>query len=292
MKNFNLTVGLIVLMLFGMVACENNDFVLSNAEKHKLTRSSTATTHQILVSVQEAMDIAFSVLSSEGISIEGTSASSSTCLPTLYRNYIVDNTHYDTIIYAGSIIMDYGIGAPCGDTGNLRAGKINNTFTYIINTDNPETANSLSSSLREVITFDNYKRESFAFDGRISLFAETGNADTLKTNDMKITFPDGSIVLWGGTLINEIVKNERGELVRSITGNLQGSTADRKFFKATMLTGITYNYECSGTDSLVPVKGIVEVKVNDWTALVDYGDGNCDRVYTVTIDKSELSYTF
>jgi hypothetical protein len=285
------------VMMIGLsplaMSCEDSFGVASGEAAQEYTKSSTSTAHEIMLLTQEVLDLTSDVLSAEGISIEVDHASPENCLPDLYNQYIRDDSHYDTVIYAGTIAMNFGAGTNCSLEGTPREGKIINFFVYIINMINPEFTGNISSSVKQTITFENFKRNDIGISGRISTSSSTGGPSTFETNSSTITFADGSKVVWGGLLTSARGTNEAsGEQTRSITGNLHGSTVDGKFFSAEVLEAVGYSYECASGNSLVPVSGRIKFTVNQVEAILNYGNGNCDRTYTVTAGDDTKEYSF
>jgi hypothetical protein len=293
--------GITAIMIgvsIGFTSCQEEVTEHSAAEIQALTKSSVTTGHEIFVSVQEVLDITSDVLSDEGISIEGTNGSPENCPPTLNRQYIMDLTHYDTIIYAGTITLAYGTNAQCTDINTNRRGIIQDIFTYVIN-----EKNKISTSVSQTISFRNFKRNNIQFDGTIKSVAVTGSADTLKIGAATITYENGRSIQWHGILANQRI-NAAGVIgdsevttrgigdTRLITGTIASATPDGKHFTANIRNAIRYSYECSDSNALVPVQGTVEIQMNQFNVVVDYGDGKCDRSYTVTINGNTVTYTF
>jgi hypothetical protein len=261
---------------------------LSTLEMQARMKSSATTAHQIFVTAQEVLDITTDALSTQGISIEDSNASPEGCPPLLINQYIIDETHYDTIIYAGGIVLDYGNGSNCAARGAVRKGKIQDIFTYIIS----ERAQT-TFSVKQTITFQGFQRDTIKLDGSFTCYGVTGSPDTIKINSSKITYANGNSIQWKGTLINQRhnVVNVSGD-TRTIGGNITSTTSDNRIFIARIIEPITYNYDCSGSNSLIPVEGKIEISVNDWRAIIDYGNGSCDRTYTVTMANNTVVYNF
>jgi hypothetical protein len=79
---------------------------------------------------------------------------------------------------------------------------------------------------------------------------------------------------------------------RILTGNLHGSSTEGKLFKGRIIDAIRYNYECSDSNAIIPVSGIVTIVLDADVVTLDYGDGACDRTYTVTINNNVKTYSF
>jgi hypothetical protein len=291
--------NLILLTSISVISCQDDHLWQTNQEALIEARSSVETTHQIIVSVQEVVDITSEVLSAEGISIEGTNGSAKECPPSLDRQYIKDTSHYDSTIYAGAISLAYGAGNNCTDKGTKREGTINNLFTYVIN-----YRDNVSSSVRQSISFHNFKRNKIQLNGIIRATGATGFSDSLEIRAATMTYENGQFINWGGMLSNQQINSDgviNGARIttgidaantRILTGKIHSSTVDGKFFTGNIVKAIRCNYECSGLNSLTPVSGIVEIDFDGKRVILDYGDGRCDTNYTVSINNNVRSYSF
>ena len=277
-----------VPFLLLMIACEQDGTTETDgaALQGKTTRQ-VMNSNQIVVLTQEINDIASDVLSSEGISIGGETTSPDDCTPSIERQYIKDVTHYDTTIYSGTIIVDYGDGTSCG-AQTIRKGSISNTFTYIINYRDRQTY-----SVRQRIKFDEFTRDSARVDGEFIVIAKTDAPDTLKINAARITYPDGNFARLTATLVSQRVYSDDGETyTRSVTGHVASSAPDGNFYNADFVEPVEYSYDCGENESLIPVRGKIKLQLGGWDAMIDYGNGACDKLYTVTINGSRETYSF
>jgi hypothetical protein len=290
---------LVVIAMMGIMSCQDDDVTQNDEALQAQAKSSVETAHQIVVNVQEVVDITSDVLSDEGISIEETNGNAESCPPTLSREYVMDTSHYDTTIYVGTIVLDYGSGNDCADKGTKREGSISNFFTYIIN-----YKTNITSSVRQSISFHNFQRNNVQLDGTIRSTGATGFADTLEISAATTTLQSGQSISWSGTLANQQINSDgviNGARVttgidaantRILTGKIHSSTIDGKTFTGNISKAIRCNYECSGSNSLIPVSGVMQITLNGNTVVLDYGNGSCDRNYTVTINNNVKSYTF
>ena len=180
------------------ISCDDNEGgALSPAALQALSKAAAESNHQIIVATQEVLDITSAVLSEEGISVQESNAKPENCAPLLLREYVMDRTHRDTIIYAGTITVDYGNGGTCNAQGPIRAGKIKNTFTYIIT-----TLNNGTYRVYQTIDFEDYQRDSLSLTGKFRTDAATGAPDSLETFGARINFKSGASVHWNGALAN------------------------------------------------------------------------------------------
>jgi hypothetical protein len=54
---------------------------------------------------------------------------------------------------------------------------------------------------------------------------------------------------------------------------------------------ILFSYECEGKHD-VPVSGVIDIITSGSTAEVNYGNGTCDKIYTITTNGESTEYTF
>ena len=175
-----------------------------------------------------------------------------------------------------TVVIDFGTG--CTSTnGIVRKGKINVT---------------ISDSLRKsgsvaVMTFDGYYVSGYKKEGTIT-WTNTSQGGTRswqrKVENGKITAPDGSY--WMHTALKNITQiagsstpNNLLDDVYSITGTSTVTNASGVSRTSTILQALEKQTTCSNID-----KGQVKVQGPNHYAVIDYGDGTCDNVATISID--------
>jgi hypothetical protein len=144
--------------------------------------------------------------------------------------------------------------------------------------------------VKQTISFDNFVRDSARLDGEFVTISKTNFPDTIKINAARITYPNGNFAQLTATFVSERVYDGTN-YTRKVTGHLASSQPDGNFYNADILEPMEYSYECSGSESLIPVKGKIKLVLGAWDAMIDYGDGSCDRTYSVTIKGDKQTYT-
>jgi hypothetical protein len=182
------------------------------------------------------------------------------------------------------LTIDFGTGC-VGAYGRTRSGKVIVLYS-----------STLGDSLaNRVITFDNYKVNNKSVTGMIELRDisknPAGNLQaTRKVTDLKITFPNGKSVTFNGTRTREWIEgagdsNPDNNKYR-ITGNLTGISSSGKTFTHEIVTPVIVDFACGKGGKFARVAGVVETTkvggIIDRKRTVDYGDGTCDNVITVT----------
>lgn len=177
-----------------------------------------------------------------------------------------------------TIKIDFGTGSTCTPTdGVVRSGVINIT---------------LSDSLRHsgstaVMTFDNYYVSGFKKEGTITWTNTTQNGIKSwerKCENGKITAPDGHFWLHSGT--QDVTQTAGSDTplnllddVFSYTGSATVTNSSGESRTATILNALEKKVICANID-----KGTIKVQGPNHYATIDYGDGTCDRLATVSID--------
>lgn len=177
-----------------------------------------------------------------------------------------------------TIVIDFGTGTGCTPTDEvIRSGKINIT---------------LSDSLRKsgsvaVMTFDNYYVSGFKKEGTITWTNTSQNGIKSwerKCENGKITAPDGHFWVHSGT--QDVAQTSGSDTplnllddVFSYTGSATVTNSSGVSRTATILNALEKKVICANID-----KGTIKIQGPNHYATIDYGDGACDRLATVSID--------
>jgi hypothetical protein len=150
----------------------------------------------------------------------------------------------------------------------------------------------ISDSLRRsgstaVMTFENYFVNNFKREGThtwTNTSQPGGKSWQKKVEGGKITAPNGRF--WLHESIRDIVQtagvSTRANLlddVFSITGNASVTNAQGANRTATILEALQKKYICHNID-----KGRIRFQGPNHIAILDYGNGECDRIATISID--------
>lgn len=180
------------------------------------------------------------------------------------------------------IIIDFGDGCT-GPHGVTRAGKI------IINY---QGRRFVPGSYWRV-SFDSFYVNRRHIEG---IRTVTNISESLEANPTfhvvlaggKVTWPDGSFATREVDLVREWVRaanpllDEYHILAESTTS---GSTKESVRFNSVVLEDLIIKRACMGPKrGRLPVAGIKEVTIGNKTYTIDFGDGECDTLVTVTVD--------
>lgn len=191
------------------------------------------------------------------------------------------------------ITIDFGDGC-VGPHGNTRKGKILISYSSEIG----------DSVANRIITFENYFINNKGITGKIELrdfsINEAGNlVSTKRVTDLKVTFPNGEYFTFNGTRTREWLSgrgdNDPSNNVYKITGTLTGKSSKGRSFTEEIVEPIISDWSCAAEGNFARIQGIVQLtKLTGFgsrTRTVDYGDGTCDNVITITTAKRTYSVT-
>ena len=148
-------------------------------------------------------------------------------------------------------------------------------------------------SLRE-ITFENFYVNDNKMEGFKTIF-NTGLNDAgnltfeKKVTDAKLIYPDETSMTWNCTKYSEQIEGAETILfaddVWSVTGSGSGVNLDGNAYTLEITSPLIYNNGC-----FYPVSGEVEITTEgEALKTINYGDGECDNIATVTVgDNTEI----
>jgi hypothetical protein len=196
------------------------------------------------------------------------------------------------------LTIDFGDGCE-GPRGKVRKGKI------IINYDGDMEAKTVS----RLISFDNYFVDGNKFGGNIEVnkSIEGGSAIMISERTLKnftVAYPEGKVTKTNGTMTREWLEgfgdeDKNTNLVR-LTGSIQGVSSNGRVFKTEIVAPVILSYGCAAEGGFLRVAGTVKMAVGKivdeslergFLRVVDYGDGSCDKEYTVTVFGKEKVVT-
>lgn len=199
-----------------------------------------------------------------GLESRGTSSASN-------HPSCVERTSVETA--NGKIVtLDFGDGCE-GKRGREFAGKI---IIEYVKTD---------TSFSKTVSFEDFSVEGNAVEGGKSIVKvkenANGNPEATFTIDITITLESGEVILRKGTKVKEKIAgadtDDRGDDVYSISGNWESINKKGVVKTATITTNLRREWACKYI-----VSGVVAISKDDVTATLDFGDGSCDNLATLT----------
>lgn len=174
---------------------------------------------------------------------------------------------------SGKIVtIDFGTGCE-GRKGKELAGKI--IIEYV----------KTATGFTKTVSFDNFTVEGNLVEGGKSINKLTananGNPEATFTVDITITLTTGEVITKKGTKVKEKIAGadtkDRGDDVYSISGNWESVNKNGIAKSATITTNLRREYACKYI-----VSGVIEITKDNVTSTLDFGDGSCDNLATLT----------
>jgi len=192
-----------------------------------------------------------------------------------------------------TITIDFGEGC-IGPYGRERKGKIIISYSGAVG----------DSLANRIITFDGYFVNNKGITGKIELrdisINEAGNLQSTKRLvDLRVTFPNGEYVVFNGSRTRELISgyadNDRANNIYRITGSVSGQSTTGRSFTQEITTPIISDWSCAAQGNFARVSGVVEMtSLGGYVSrkrVVDYGNGECDNVITVTTFRRTYTVT-
>ena len=179
------------------------------------------------------------------------------------------------------ITIDFGEGCE-GPHGRVRSGKI--IITY--------TDRKFVPGAVHTMTFENFYIDGKMVEGtRTRTNISEGENDNLK---FSVVLEDGSITWEDGTYSTRAATWETTRIrtpnpindERIRTGNASGMTREKVIYTVTITKPIVWKRGClQSVRVMIPVEGTKVKEFEDGKAItIDYGDGTCDNLVTITKD--------
>lgn len=182
------------------------------------------------------------------------------------------------------ITIDFGDGC-VGPHGRERSGKIFIAYSH-------EIGDSLAN---RIITFENFFVNNKSITGTIELrdisVNDAGNLQSVKRlTDLTISFPNGDKTVFNGSRTREWLSGDGdadpSNNVYKITGSVEGISTTGRSFTHTIVEPIIADWSCAAQGNFARISGVVEMtKLKGYSTrkrTVDYGNGECDNMITIT----------
>ncbi len=173
----------------------------------------------------------------------------------------------------------------CSYQGALRNGTINVSYSYI-----EEGTRAVSVT----ISFDNYTINSVAVSGTISsTFSGTIPHPVINVtgDNMLLTFPDSKTISFDADLtfdfVNGLGDGLLNNVVYEVSGTFDGVNRDGKSYQSTY-SDVRFEGSC---ESGYPVSGNVTIDSENGETGIDFGNGTCDKIITVSKGKVSINIT-
>lgn len=182
-------------------------------------------------------------------------------------------------VYPKTIVLDFGNGCT-GPGGHVRKGKIITVYTGPM----------VAPGSKATTSFENYYVDSNKIEGvHVIQNNSTSNNKifTVRVENGKITRPSGNYTAWNKNKTwtqteGNGTPNYPVDDVFSITGSASGTIKrgnDMIQWSSEIIQPVIRKFTCRW-----PVKGQVRMTRNSKTSVLDYGNGTCDNLATITIN--------
>jgi outer membrane murein-binding lipoprotein Lpp len=267
----------VLLSITFFMGC-NNEPVNESATSNSITTDETIVNSEIDATVDDLSIIAEDQFDMQKSSAAKTSAGMKSMLPpcAIVTAVLTNETWTRTI--------DFGTQGCAMPNGNILKGKIIISFSK-----------NFTTPIRTI----SYKLEGFYHNDKLiegsktithelktSNLLATVHPVTTHSIDVKITYPDGKIYSRVGTRVREMVEGfatmtNWEDNVFNVWGNHITTFPNGSVYTCTIKTPLLIKMSCKMP---FPVSGVVEIVKNDATATLDYGNGDCDKLATITIN--------
>lgn len=285
--HFNFKKALMILALGAagvLSSCEDGNEVNFNSNDTNNVQEEAVTESYF----EDVDDMSTLAVSADGSTSTGSRESSSgrqgvkpedtrfTCAVVTFE-FAADNS---VSVPHGFITLDFGTG--CTDPrGNVRKGKVKIEF---------QGKRFLPGS-KIITSLENYSINDIKLEGtrtvaNTSASLETNPKFTITVVGGKATWPDGDVAT------REV--NRTREWVRAsnplndqwiVTGTAAGTNRNGKSFQMEITKPLVYKRECAASNKVfMAVEGTKVLNVDGKTITIDYGNGVCDKLITITID--------
>jgi hypothetical protein len=285
MKNTNMKslFGFITVFLLSLASCDNERFNLSNDVAENVENEAATDGY-----FEDADDIATLSVSADAATASGAKTSSSGragVKPTDIRFACAEVTFVfaddnSTTTPHGFITINFGTG--CTDSkGNVRTGIINVEFI----------GKRFLPASKIITTFDGYTINGIQIEGTRTVTNITGSTEdspkfSIVLTDGKATWPDGSTATRTVDRTREWIRGTNplnDEWI--VDGTSSGTNRNGVTYSVKITTPLVYKRECAiGKRVFPPVEGVKELTTANTVIIIDYGNGDCDKTVTVTIN--------
>lgn len=271
--------------LFALVllfSCSENDLKISASDETVVENEATSDAY-----FEEVDDLSILAVASDDATSTGGKAGSAG------RKININDKRFDCatveIVVAddstpehpkGTITIDFGDG--CQDKrGNVRTGKI--IITY--------DGRRFFPGSKIVTTLEEYTINGIAIEGTRTV---TNLSESLESNPKfnivlvggKVTWPDETFATRESDRTRECVRaanpiNDEWH----VDGTASGTNRNGVSYTMEIVETLIYKRECAIVNKVfIPVQGVKALTTENRQLTIDYGDGDCDRLVTITSD--------
>ncbi len=200
------------------------------------------------------------------------------CAKTITIETAQDNNP-PTVIH-GFITVDFGTGC-AGPGGRTRSGILRIEYS----------GRRFMPGSKLTITFDNYAVNGIKFVGtriltNISASETAPIAYSVVEDGVILTYPDGTTATRTVAKVRTWIRAANPvQDSWTVSGTAAGTNRKGKSYSMTITKDLVYSRACAVSNKVfIPVQGTKELVVENKTVTIDYGNGECDNIFTITIN--------
>lgn len=260
------------------MGCSSDESVDVSATSKTITTYDALANSEIDISVDDVSTIVEDQFSVQQNAASRTSEPVKSILP----ECAIVTTVAETETYTKTI--DFGTVGCTIPNGNVLKGKIIVSFSK----------NATTPSRTISYTLEGFYHNDKLIEGSKTFTQESKGTDLLATDhpvtthliDVTVTFPDRKVYTRTGTNVKEMIdgfttRDVWDDNVYKVTGGNTTTFPNGNIYTSTITTPLQITMSCKIP---FPVSGIVKITKNDVEATLDYGNGDCDNLATMTTD--------
>lgn len=277
MKTKFLLIAFLFSFLF-FISCSSEETLETTAASKTITTEDAIANSEIDASVDDVSLIVEDQFSAQQSSLTRTAEPPKSILPLCAKVTTVAGTDSYTKT------IDFGIVGCTMPNGNVLKGKIIISFSK----------NTLAALKTISYTLEGFYHNDKLIEGNRTITHEMKSTELLATShpvtthsiDVEVTFHDGKIYTRVGTRVREMTEGYATignweDNVFVVTGNHVTDFPNGSIFTTTIQTPLVFKSICRKP---FPVQGVVEINKNGGIATLDYGNGECDNLATMTTE--------
>lgn len=177
------------------------------------------------------------------------------------------------------VTIDYGDGCE-GPHGRIRRGKV--IIQY--------NERKLIPGAFRIVTLDNFFIDDVQIEGtrtveNISASLEDDPTFEITLEGGKLTFEDETTATRDANRVRTWTRASNPLLDEiTVEGGASGERRDGVRYEVEILERLVYKRECRLNRVFIPVSGVKQITYGDNVAVIDYGNGECDNVVSITIN--------
>ncbi len=290
----NLKSSLVVASVLFLASCDKSN------DQSNLTPSQVANTEVAFSNADEATDIGNTVVNSADASGQLSGAREEGVHHLFGCHQWDDRLKCATVTLVrdtastrewpiGTITISFD-SAACSNKGVVRSGEIIIHFS----------GHRYSPGATRSITFNNFKRNKHEFEGTYTIKnVSVSDTSYLKFEITlvggKITFPDGSTVTREQDITHEWIRTSNplgDQWLRLAGGTAHGTGRKGHTYDMQIIKDLVITRACEINNNVcIPVSGEKKITTDSKVFDIDYGDGTCDEVVTITVNGASQTVT-